>query len=102
MNGKAPEDYLAELERAEAAKLTIYVGFAAGVGKTYKMLADAQDLKNAGVDVVCGYIETHGRERTAAMIGDLEIVPRKTIEYKGTIFEELDAGPSSHVRPRSR
>ncbi|MGH3145197.1 MAG: histidine kinase, partial [Rubrobacter sp.] len=91
MNGaRSPEEYLAEIEKAEAAKLTVYIGFAAGVGKTYKMLADARDLKAAGVDVVCGYIETHGRERTAAMIGDLEVIPRKKIEYKGVTLEELD------------
>jgi two-component system sensor histidine kinase KdpD len=67
------------------------VGFAAGVGKTYKMLADAHELQNVGVDVVCGYIETHGRERTRAMIGDLEVVPRKQVDYKGVSLEELDA-----------
>ncbi len=77
--------------RSEAARLTIYVGFAAGVGKTYKMLADSHELKNAGVDVVCGYIETHGRKRTEDMIGDLEVIPRKKVEYKGVTLEELDA-----------
>lgn len=91
-SARSPEEYLAEIKQAEAAKLTIYVGFAAGVGKTYKMLADAHDLKSVGVDVVCGYIETHGRERTAAMIGDLEVIPRKRSEYKGVILEELDTG----------
>ncbi len=92
MDGRrTPEEYLQEIERAEEAKLTVYVGFAAGVGKTYKMLADAHELKNAGVDVVAGYIETHGRERTQAMIGDLEVVPREQIEYKGVTLEELDA-----------
>lgn len=92
MNGaRSPEEYLAEIRKAEAAKLTVYIGFAAGVGKTYKMLADAHDLKAAGIDVVCGYIETHGRQRTAAMIGDLEVVPRRELEYKGVVLEELDA-----------
>ena len=91
MDGRrTPEEYLAEIERAEKARLTIYVGFAAGVGKTYRMLADAHDLKSAGVDVVCGYIESHGREQTEAMIGDLEVVPRKKIEYRGVMLEELD------------
>ena len=91
MDGRRkPEEYLAEIERAEKARLTIYVGFAAGVGKTYRMLADAHDLKSAGVDVVCGYIESHGREQTEAMIGDLEVVPRKKIEYRGVMLEELD------------
>ena len=91
MDGRrTPEEYLAEIERAEKARLTIYVGFAAGVGKTYKMLDDAHDLEDAGLDVVCGYIESHGRERTEARIGDLEVVPRKKIEYKGVTLEELD------------
>ncbi len=91
MDGRrTPEEYLAEIERAEKARLTIYVGFAAGVGKTYRMLADAHDLKSAGVDVVCGYIESHGREQTEAMIGDLEVVPRRKIEYRGVTLEELD------------
>ena len=89
-NRRTPEEYLAEIERAEKAMLTIYVGFAAGVGKTYKMLDDAHDLEDAGLDVVCGYIETHGRERTEAMIGDLQVIPRKQIEYKGVTLEELD------------
>lgn len=92
MDGRrTPEEYLEEIKRAERAKLTIYVGFAAGVGKTYKMLADAHELKSAGVDMVAGYIETHGRERTREMIGDLEVIPRKKIEYKGVTLEELDA-----------
>lgn len=97
---RTPEDYLREIQNSEAAKLTIYVGFAAGVGKTYRMLADAHDLKDAGVDVVCGYIETHGRRRTADMIGGLEVVPRNKIEYKGSAFEELDAEAVISRNPR--
>jgi two-component system sensor histidine kinase KdpD len=92
MDGRrTPEEYLEEIERAESARLTIYVGFAAGVGKTYKMLDDAHDLEDAGIDVVCGYIESHGRARTEAMIGVLEVIPRKKIEYKCVELEELDA-----------
>jgi len=91
MDGRrSPEDYLAEIARAGTARLTVYVGFAAGVGKTYRMLADAHDLKGAGVDVVCGYIETHGRARTEAMIGDLEVIPRRRGEYRGVTLEEMD------------
>ncbi len=89
---RPPEEYLDEIRRSESAGLTVYVGFAAGVGKTYRMLADARDLKAAGVDVVCGYIETHGRESTAAMIGDLEIIPRRSVDYGGATLEELDVG----------
>lgn len=71
-------------------KLTIYIGAAPGVGKTYKMLQDAQDWKNRGWDVVIGLIETHGRQDTAAQIGDLEVIPKKRIEYEGRVYEELD------------
>lgn len=87
---RSPEECLARLEKEDEARLTIYVGFAAGVGKTYRMLADAHDLKRAGVDVVCGYIETHGRRETEEMIGDLEVIPRKKIEYRGILLEEMD------------
>ena len=71
-------------------KLTIYIGAAPGVGKTYKMLQDAHDWKNRGWDVVIGLIETHGRQETAAQIGDLEVIPKKRIEYEGRVYEELD------------
>lgn len=88
---RTPEEYLAKIRRDGAARLTVYVGFAAGVGKTYRMLADARDLADAGVDVVCGYVETHGRVGTEAMIGDLEVVPRRRIEYRGVTLEEINA-----------
>ena len=92
INGKkvSPDALLAMVKESERAKLRLYIGAAAGVGKTYQMLEDAHALKKQGVDVVVGTIETHGREETAAMVGDLEIVPPKRIEYKGAIFEEMD------------
>jgi len=68
----------------------IYLGAAAGVGKTYAMLNEGRRRKSRGTDVVIGLVETHGRATTAAQIGDLEIVPRKVIEYKGSTFEEMD------------
>jgi two-component system sensor histidine kinase KdpD len=71
-------------------KLKIYLGYAAGVGKTYKMLEEGQALKGEGVDVVIGYFESHGRKATIAMTEGLECVPRKKVEYRGTIFEEMD------------
>src|SRR5579871_6762693 len=78
---------MAELERG---KLKIFMGYAAGVGKTYAMLQEAQDLKAAGVDVVIGYFEPHGRKETIAKTEGLEIIPRKKLEYRGRTFEEMD------------
>src|SRR5262245_60978032 len=71
-------------------KLKIFMGYAAGVGKTYKMLEEAQDLKASGVDVVIGYFEPHGRKETIAKTEGLEIIPRKKIPYRDSIFEEMD------------
>jgi two-component system sensor histidine kinase KdpD len=70
--------------------LKVYLGFAAGVGKTYEMLQEGHRLRRLGVDVVIGLVETHGRDETAAMIGDLEQVPRRRIEYKGVVLGEMD------------
>ena len=70
--------------------LTVYLGYAAGSGKTYQMLEEAQKLKQAGVDVVIGYFEPHGRKDTIAKTEGLETVPRQIIQYKGTVFEEMD------------
>jgi two-component system sensor histidine kinase KdpD len=71
-------------------KLKIYLGYAAGVGKTYQMLADAQDLRHLGRDIVIGYFEPHGRADTIAKTEGLEAIPRRTVEYRGAIFEEMD------------
>ena len=68
----------------------IYLGAAPGVGKTYTMLQEAHDLAAAGVDLVCGVIETHGRAETAALIEGLEMIPKRSIVYQGRIFQELD------------
>jgi two-component system sensor histidine kinase KdpD len=73
-------------------KLRIYLGYAAGVGKTYQMLADAQELKHAGRDVVIGYFEPHGRADTIAKTRGLEVVPRRKIDYRNAQFEEMDTG----------
>jgi len=72
-------------------KLKIYLGYAAGVGKTYQMLDEAQTLKQRGVDVAIGYFEPHGRKDTIAKTDGLEIIPRKQVQYRGSVFEEMDA-----------
>ncbi len=86
-----PEAFLRLLAREEKrGRLKVYLGQAAGVGKTYRMLDDAQAMRTRGIDVVVGLVETHGRKETADRIGDLEVVPRRRVEYKGTVLEEMD------------
>ena len=76
----------------QRGKLKIFMGYAAGVGKTYKMLEEARDLKAAGVDVVIGYFEPHGRQDTIAKTEGLETIPRQEIQYRDSLFEEMDTG----------
>ena len=78
------------MEDNARGKLTIFLGSAAGVGKTYTMLSEAQQQLKAGVDIRVGYIESHGRADTEEMIGELPVIPRRKIEYRGTTFEEMD------------
>src|SRR5690242_11376232 len=78
------------MERSRRGKLKIFMGYAAGVGKTFKMLDEAQELRAKGRDVVIGYFEPHGRKDTIAKTEGLEFVPRKKVEYRGSIFEEMD------------
>ena len=75
---------------SDRGKLKIFLGYAAGVGKTYQMLEEAHALKAKGVDVVIGYFEPHGRKDTIAKTEGLEILPRKVIEYRGSTFQEMD------------
>jgi two-component system, OmpR family, sensor histidine kinase KdpD len=81
-------------------RLKVFLGYAAGVGKTYQMLAEANELKRRGVDIVIGYFEPHGRQETIRLSEGLEAVPRKTLEYKGSRFEEMDADAVLRRRPQ--
>jgi two-component system sensor histidine kinase KdpD len=74
----------------QAGKLKIFLGYAAGVGKTYQMLEEAQTLKAKGVDIVIGYFEPHGRKDTIAKAEGLETLRRKLVQYRGSAFEEMD------------
>src|SRR6266853_560839 len=76
----------------QRGKLKIFMGYAAGVGKTYKMLEEAHELKAAGVDVIIGYFEPHGRKDTIAKTEGLEILPRRKVTYRDSTFEEMDTG----------
>ncbi|OGO12363.1 MAG: two-component sensor histidine kinase [Chloroflexi bacterium RBG_13_68_17] len=80
----------AEEQRQARGKLKVVLGYAAGVGKTYAMLEAAQQRKREGVDVVLGFVETHRRAETDALLLGLEIIPRKRVEYRGTVLEEMD------------
>ena len=94
------EQLLAQLQAGTQARLRIYIGAAPGVGKTYSMLEDAHALRREGVDVVVGFVETYGRADTEAKIGDLEIVPRKRVEYRGVTLEDMDAAAIIKRRPQ--
>ncbi|MBB5873689.1 two-component system sensor histidine kinase KdpD [Allocatelliglobosispora scoriae] len=82
-----------------SGQLRIYLGAAPGVGKTYAMLEEAQRRAERGTDVVIGFVETHGRRHTTGMIGDLELVPRRTMEYRGSTFTEMDIDAILARRP---
>ena len=86
----APESFLDLVAERRKGRLKVYVGAAAGVGKTWRMLEEAHELRDKGVDVVLGFIETHGRADTVAKRGDLEVVPRRRLDYRGVPMEEMD------------
>jgi two-component system sensor histidine kinase KdpD len=94
-----PEDFLELLERGKRGRLKLYLGYAAGVGKTWRMLEEAHRLRARGVDVVGALIEPHGRAETAALVRDLEVVPRRRQEYRGVVVEELDLAAVLARRP---
>jgi two-component system sensor histidine kinase KdpD len=98
----SPEALLEAARREESAsgKLKIFVGAAPGVGKTYEMLQSAHAKRKAGVDVVVGFVETHGRAETEALVRGLEVVPRKRLEYRGQIVEEMDLDAVIARRPK--
>jgi two-component system, OmpR family, sensor histidine kinase KdpD len=86
--------------RRGRGQLRIYLGSAAGVGKTYAMLCEAHRRAERGTDMVVGFVETHGRPHTAALIEGLEVVPRHTLAYRGTSFEEMDIDAVLARRPQ--
>ena len=98
---KTPEQWLEETAPAKKGGVfKLFLGYAPGVGKTYSMLSEAIRRHSRGEDVVIGVIETHGRKATAELAAQLESVPRKKLEYKGTIFEEMDVDAILARKPR--
>src|SRR5262245_46033940 len=98
-----PETLLARVKdeeaRARRGKLKVFFGAAAGVGKTYAMLEAAREQRSDGVDVLVGYVETHRRAETEALLSGLEVLSRRTIEYRGTTLSEFDLDAAIARRP---
>jgi two-component system, OmpR family, sensor histidine kinase KdpD len=84
------DTFLRLIRRAGRGRLKVYLGYGAGVGKTYQMLLEGHRLKDEGIDVVVGLVETHGRAETAKLIEGLDVVPRRRQEYRGVVLEEMD------------
>jgi two-component system sensor histidine kinase KdpD len=94
-----PEQFLNLIRRQERGRLKVYLGSAAGVGKTYAMLREGHRLKQQGVDIAIGLVETHGRAETAEQVGDLEVIPPRVIEYRGVTLREMDLDAILARRP---
>ena len=92
--------FLRMIRRSQRGHLKIYLGYAAGVGKTYRMLQEAHQLKDEGIDVVVGLVETHGRVDVARLLEGLEIIPRRRQEYRGIIIEDMDVDAILARRPQ--
>lgn len=90
MDSERADSFLRLIRKAQRGRLKIYLGYAAGVGKTYQMLLEAHRLKLDGIDVVVGIVETHGRAETESLLAGLETVPRRRSVYRGIAAEELD------------
>ena len=84
------DTFLRLIRRAGRGRLKVYLGYGAGVGKTYQMLLEGHRLKDEGIDVVVGLVETHDRAETAKLIEGLDVVPRRRQEYRGVVLEEMD------------
>ncbi len=93
------QHFLELIKKSRRGKLKIYIGMSAGVGKTYRMLQEAQSLLRNGVDIKIGYIETHQRKETHALLEGLPLIPRRTLFYKGKELEELDVMAILTLRP---
>lgn len=96
---KSAEHFLNLIKRSRRGKFKVYIGMSAGVGKTYRMLQEAHALLKNGIDVKIGFIETHNREETHALLNGLPIIPRRTLFYKGKELEEMDVQAIINLRP---
>ena len=93
------QHFLDLIKRSRRGKFKVYIGMIAGVGKTYRMLQEARQLLESGVDVKVGYVETHGRQNTEAQLEGLPVIPRRKVFYKGKELEEMDLQGILQVHP---
>ena len=96
---KNAEQFLELIRQSRRGKFKIYIGMSAGVGKTYRMLQEAQTLLRNGIDIKIGYIETHNRSETHALLDGLPVIPRRKLFYKGKELEELDVQAVINLHP---
>jgi two-component system sensor histidine kinase KdpD len=99
MAAERADDFLRMIRRSQRGRLKVYLGYAAGVGKTYLMLQEAHRLQQEGVDVIVGLVETHGRAETAKLIEGLEVIPRFLQQHRGIIVEEMDVNAILRRKP---
>jgi two-component system, OmpR family, sensor histidine kinase KdpD len=100
MSSERADTFLRLIRRSQRGRLKIYLGYAAGVGKTYQMLQEAHRLTADGMDAVVGFIETHGRAETEALLDGLEVLPRLSVTYRGIVIEEMDLDAILSRRPK--
>ena len=93
------QHFLDLIKQSRRGKFKVYIGMIAGVGKTFRMLQEAHQLLDSGVDVQVGYVETHGRTATEALLQGLPVIPRAKIFYKGKELEEMDLQAILHLHP---
>ena len=99
MESNRADSFLRLIQQSQQGKLKIYVGYCAGVGKTWQMLQEARRLKDNGIDVVVGLVETHKRKETEALLSGLEVMARKSILYRGIEITEMDIDGIIQRRP---
>jgi len=93
------DSFLRLVRKAQRGRHKIYLGYCAGVGKTYQMLLEAQRFKEDGIDIAVGLVETHGREETECLLQGLEVIPRQRLVYRGIEIHEMDLDAIIARRP---
>ena len=100
MSNERADTFLRLIRRSQGGRLKVYLGYAAGVGKTYQMLQEAHRLRQEGIDAVVGIVETHGRVETEKLIAGLEVIPRFLQQHRGIIVEEMDVDAILRRKPQ--